>query len=312
MPDDYSEEVHCPSIATLTDLVIREVLINFHLKETGGIASLFRLATYLPAREFARIMQQIDRDALTLGLHGATSKVLYHFVTRLEIRGFATPREGPLMVAANHPGGTDPFVMTAAIDRRDLHIVSQDHQLFKALPNIRNYLISMAEDRSNGHLAVRKMMALLRERESVLIYPGGELELDPALFPGSRNLLRGWSRSIALILSRMPDVVLQPVILRGTISQQAWKSWLVKLGRSVTTRLQIAMIVQIAFQQLKHDAYPVQTTLIKGPPLNARELDGSLNPDHIQQSVMAIVNELLGNDPDRYPLLEEIHPVHVM
>jgi hypothetical protein len=110
----------------------------------------------------------------------------------------------------------------------------------------------------------------------------------------------------------MPDVVLQPVILRGTISQQAWKSWLVKLGRSVTTRLQIAMIIQIAIQQLKHDAYPVQTTLIKGPPLNARELDGSLNPDLIQQSVMAIVNELLGNDPEQYPLLEEIYPVHVM
>jgi len=117
MPEDYTDNSYNPP-SELTDLEIQEVLINFHLKETGGFASLFRLATYLPARGFARILQQIDQDAITLGLHGGTSNVLHHFVTRLEIRGWATPTVGPLLVAANHPGGTDPFVMTAAIDRR--------------------------------------------------------------------------------------------------------------------------------------------------------------------------------------------------
>ena len=308
MLEENIEKINNPP-SDLTDLVIREVLTNFNLKKTGGFASLFRLATYLPARGFARILQRIDDDARTLGLHGGTFNVLRHFVTRLEIRGWATPSEGPLVIAANHPGGTDPFVMAAAIDRRDLHILSQNHIVFDALPNLKKFLICIAEDRSDGHLAIRKVISLLKNQNCVLIYPGGELELDPALFPGASNLLRDWSRSIGLILSRMPDAILQPVILRGTISQQAWKSKLTLLAKSATTKLQIAMILQIAVQQLKHDAYPVQTTLIKGPPLNARELNRNLNPAVLQQAVMAVVNELLMNDPCQYPLLDEINPI---
>lgn len=232
--------------------------------------------------------------------------MLHHFVTRLEIRGWATPTEGPLPVVANHPGGTDPFVMATAIERRDLHILSQNHAIFEALPSIKKYLIITAEDRSDGHIAIRKMLTLLKGGGSILVYPGGELEPDPALFPGSSNLLRDWSRSISLVISRLPDAIFQPAILRGTISQQAWKSRLASMARSATTRLQIAMILQVAVQQLKHDAYPVKTTLIKGKPMQARELDVNLNPDSIHGALMEVVAEMVRSDPLRYPLLEEI------
>jgi len=169
-------------------------------------------------------------------------------------------------------------------------------------------MIITAEDRSDGHIAIRKMLSLLKGGESILVYPGGELEPDPALFPGSSNLLRDWSRSISLVLSQMPDTILQPVILRGTISQQAWKNRLASMARSATTRLQIAMILQIVVQQLKLGTYPLATTLIKGPPLKARDLSGNLNPDTIQQGLMAVINEMVRSDPLNYPLLEEIIP----
>jgi hypothetical protein len=166
----------------------------------------------------------------------------------------------------------------------------------------------MAEDRSDGHLAIRKLLSLLKNQKCVLLYPGGDLELDPALFPNSGNLLRDWSRSIALLLSRTPEALVQPVILRGTISSQLWKNKLVRIGKSITTQLQIAMIAQIAFQQLKRDAFPVQTTLIKGKPLHARELDKNLDPNSIHKSLMTVVNEMIRSDPLQYPLLEEIVP----
>ena len=308
MNDTYDDELHRSCLSQLTDLTIREVLINFKLRQTGLFAQLFRLAVHLPAREFAKLVYRIDQDAGLFGLHGAALNALHHFVTRLEIRGWPTPAEGPLLVAANHPGGTDPFVITAAIDRRDLYILSQEHIIFKALPNISKYIICTAEDRSDGHLALRKTINLLKDQKSVLLYPGGELELDPALFPGSGILLRDWSRSIALILSRIPEALVQPAILRGTISLQAWKSWLTGFGKSVTTKLQIAMITQIAVQQLKPDAYPVQTTLILGQPMRASELDGKLDPDSIHHAMMSVVDQILRNDPLQYPLLQEINP----
>jgi 1-acyl-sn-glycerol-3-phosphate acyltransferase len=290
----------------LTDLVIWEVFHNFHLKQSGALAGFLNLLMRRPAGGFAQILQRIDQDAYSLGLHGAAMNVLHRFVTRLEIRGWESPREGPLLVTANHPGGTDPFVMASAIARRDMHFLSQDHTVFDVLPHLKSFLLCTAEDRSDGHLAIRKVLSLLKEHHCVLIYPGGDLELDPALFPKSGKLLRDWSRSIGLIISRLPDVVVQPVIIRGTISSQAWKSRLARISRSVTTRLQIAMVLQIAMQQIKHDAYPVQTTLIKGDPIRVKELEGSPDPAAMQKSLMTIVNELVGSDPSRYPLLEEI------
>jgi 1-acyl-sn-glycerol-3-phosphate acyltransferase len=305
MPED-NEPFHPPS--ELTDLVIREVLINFRLKQTGVLATLLRVVMHLPAREFGKILYRIDQGAIAQGIHGGALNVLHHFVTRLEIRGWATPMEDPLLVVANHPGGTDPFVLTSAIARPDLYILSQNHIVFDVLPNLKSYLVCMTEDRSDGHIAIRKLLSLLKNQKCVLLYPGGDLELDPALFPNSGNLLRDWSRSIALLLSRAPEALIQPVILRGTISSQLWKNRLVRIGRSVTTQLQIAMIAQIAFQQLKHDAFPVQTTLIKGKPLHARELDANLDPDSMHKALMAVVNEMIRSDPLQYPLLEEIVP----
>jgi 1-acyl-sn-glycerol-3-phosphate acyltransferase len=306
-----SEEIPVPPptpSSELTDLVIREVFLNFHLRQTGSPARLLRLLMLLPAREFARVLASIDHDAPTVGLHGAASNVLHHFVSRLEIRGWESPKEGPLLVLSNHPGGTDPFVLASAIDRRDLHFLSQEHLVFDALPNLKNFLVCTAEDRSDGHLAVRRIMSLLKRQQTVLIYPGGELEPDPAIFPNSNKLLREWSRSISLILSRMPEVTVQPVILRGTISNKAWKSWLTRMGKEVTTRLQIAMITQIAARQLKQDSYPVETTLVKGKPLRAKDLADDLDPEAIHHEVMSMVHSLLEADPRQYPLLEEIIP----
>jgi hypothetical protein len=307
MPEEITVVSSTPSYE-LTDLVVREVLINFRLKQTGVLATLFRIIMHLPARKFGEILHQIDQGAFAQGIHGGALNVLHQFVTRLEIRGWATPTEGPLLVVSNHPGGTDPFVLASAIARPDLYILSQNHIVYDALPNLKGFLVCMAEDRSDGHLAIRKLLSLLKNQKCVLLYPGGDLELDPALFPTSGNLLRDWSRSVALLLSRTPEALVQPVILRGTISRQLWNNRLVRISKSITTQLQIAMIAQIAVQQLKQDAFPVQTTLIKGKPLHARELDINLDPDSIHKALMAVVNELIRSDPLRYPLLEEIVP----
>jgi 1-acyl-sn-glycerol-3-phosphate acyltransferase len=129
----------------------------------------------------------------------AISGLLVAPLCRLRVTGDvpAELRSGPLILAANHIGSFDPFVLSAACAKRGLAPrIMATGGLFRA-PVIGRLM------RAAGHIRVDRRQAnvtealgvaeaALAEGSVVLAYPEGRITLDPAMWPerGKTGLAR--------------------------------------------------------------------------------------------------------------------------
>jgi Acyltransferase len=95
----------------------------------GLLAELCRPA----ARQISEEMARFDGILAEKGLRRGACEVLSQLVGRLEVHGAERlPQEGPLLIAANHPGLCDVLTILATLEREDLIIVAADYPLLRA------------------------------------------------------------------------------------------------------------------------------------------------------------------------------------
>lgn len=131
-------------------------------------------------------------------------KLLFRFRTR----GDPTPREGPLIVAANHASFLDPVVLQAGVGRR-LHFLMTSLYYFHPLLN--RYAramrcIPVMEGKMNRE-ALASGLEVLAAGRCVGVFPQGEIRPE--------GDLSGGMRGVALLAARARVPVL-PVRIRGT------------------------------------------------------------------------------------------------
>src|SRR5439155_20400281 len=96
--------------------------------------------------------------------------------------------------------------------------------------------------------AFRGIVSRLRAGETVLVFPGGGLELDPALSRvAALASLATWSRSIELLARLAPDTVVVPAAVRGVVSRSAFDHPLAKSRAVLKERQRMATLLQVAF-----------------------------------------------------------------
>ena len=116
----------------------------------------------------------------------ATVRAVY----RMEVSGAKhVPRDGGLMVAANHLSAIDPFVLGAAV-ARELHFMTKA-ELWRwrpvgwAIEGLGGFPVG----RGRGDLeAVAIGVRLLRQGEAVAIFPGGYVRHDGPWFRGAAKM----------------------------------------------------------------------------------------------------------------------------
>ena len=153
---------------------------------------------------------------------------------------------GPLLFVANHAGLGDAHAVLASSPRRDTRVLANDFALLPALPNFGRHVIVVDAERPLS--ALRAGLRHLRGGGSLLLYPRGEIEADPALdLEAALASLAKWSASIELFARHVPGLAVVPVATGGVLSRRALRNRLVRRYRDRDQRHFLAATFQMLF-----------------------------------------------------------------
>jgi hypothetical protein len=277
-------------IASYRASVVVEIARALGLPLSGAAPRLLGPLFRRPATRFARLMAAADGLAASEGLPGAARRVLEDLGLEPIIRGVdRIPKDGPLIIASNHPGAYDSLAIMAAVPRTDLKVLISDAGLSRAFPICSRFFIFTAFTAAGGSRALRESLRHLDAGGSLLIYPHVELEPDPEVRPGAREALADWSPSLAIMLRRVPGVRLQPTIASGILLRRFADSPIVRLRRRESHRLKLAQVLQLIWQMIFPKRVRPVIRVSFGAPLGPRDLP----KDRIMPAIVGAEERLL-------------------
>lgn len=237
---------HQAQLEALTQINTDDILGAIGLNELRRGRRLAKLLCRQPAQRFAHQVLNFDGRVGEAGLAVASLEMLTTLHNQLVIQGREhLPAQGPLFFLSNHPGLTDTIALFASIARHDLRILAADRPFLRALPNTSRDLIYLDEQKGQNRNAVRQAVNHLKADGSLLTFPAGKIEPDPAVLPGAIESLGSWSKSIALFVRQVPSVRLVPVLVKGVLNPKAQRHPLRLLRRSQKDREWLAAMLQI-------------------------------------------------------------------
>jgi len=251
-------------IEVLTRVCVDQLLEAFGVGEPGAGRRSQELLSRVPAKRLARQIATYDEIVGQSGLAEGGAWALERMARRVEVEGRENvPPEGPLLLAANHPGLADSLALFATVARRDLRVVAAEKPFLKALPNTSRYLISVAETAPGRFGVVRNAARHLRGGGAVLTFPGGEIEPDPAVLPGATDALGRWSESLDLFARLVPDLTVVPAVVSGVLSPTALHNPLIFVRHQPRDREWLAATLQMLTPVLRN----VTTRVAFGRPV---------------------------------------------
>ncbi len=219
-----------------------------------------------PARRFRQLLLDADAAAATGGLDDAANSLLAAFSGPVAYSGLENiPRDGPLLVAANHPGTVDtPAVWHALAGRADLRTIALDRPFVPHLAHLAEHLLLVGEERTP---LVRSAAEHLGGGGAVLVFPAGEIEPDPTVRPrAARRALTDWARSPELFARLVPGLRVLPVAVSGVLSRRALAGPVARLRRHAADREITAATLQILLGDRR-----IQPRVRVGVPLEGPE-----------------------------------------
>jgi hypothetical protein len=240
-------------IQTLTDTLIFEVTKALSLPQTGQAKRVIRLLFGKAAHTFAELGAGLDRVVAEAGVVAGARWVLPRFVKSHSARGTELiPKEGPLVIAANHPAAVDSLVITAHVERPDYKVIVGDIPFFENLPHVSQHAIYAPglQDIHGRVRVIRESIRHLKSGGSLLIFPRGGIEADPDWMPGADGEFEKWSRSLEIFLEHVPQTRIVATIVSGVIQEKVMRNPLMRLWKKRNDRQRLTFIYQFLRQTL--------------------------------------------------------------
>jgi hypothetical protein len=293
------EATHTPDISSVTTVLYAQLMSVMGLKHSNWITRSLYPIFRSPARRMASYLVEADRDTAITGWNSAVKQFATHLVTDVCLTGQESiPKQGPLMVIANHPAAYDVAILAACIPRDDLKIIASDIAIVQMLPNIRQHIIPVPYHIPSRLQTVRSTLQHLKIAGSILIFPRGNVEPDPQVSPGAEQSMAGWSPSIELFLRNVPDTRCVVAIAGGMLSASWFSNPFIRLWKKYEQRQKVAEIFQVAAQLFTRRKPAVTPRIDFSAPLTIADLGGSTASDGaILENVLGQARQLLAHHP---------------
>jgi hypothetical protein len=245
------DETHERAVAgILRDTITDEIFAAFGLAGRGWQRRLFGPVFWLPAQIFGRIMAGIDRTVWEQGVPEAAKRLLKYFVDDIQVSGQENiPQEGPVLIASNHPGAYDSVAILACLPRKDVKVVVSDIPFLHSMPAASRMMVYATPGTQGRMTAVRGVMRQMQEGGALMIFPSGLVDPDPDVLPDADKELESWSRSLELVMKKVPETKLIVTIASGVLSPISLRNPLTRLRKKEWEKRKLAEFLQV-IQQL--------------------------------------------------------------
>jgi hypothetical protein len=238
---------------------------------------------------------EFDRRIVSHGIQNACRWASQKCGTPVEAAGQEhIPADGPLLLAANHPGYFDSIALLSQVPREDVKaLVAVTY--FNFLPNAAPNLIYTDRSMRSNIRAVRKAIEHLKSGGALLLFPTGHNDPDPAVLPGATQRFEEWSDSVSLLLRKVPETHLVLSAISGIVAPGYLKHPISRIQPNLQYRQRVAELFQIFDQFTRRADTPLANPRISfAPPLRLADIPSG--PDQqINGHIVSLAQELLAD-----------------
>ncbi len=280
--------------ARLQQLILDEVARAFGAAPDGLARRICAALLALPTGRFGRQFASADRAVGRGGLSAGCEHLLSRMGVTVTARGTEhLPRRSPLLVVSNHPGAYDSVALASCIHRCDLKILLYEAPFYRGMPNTTGWFIYARDDPVQRMTALRGAIRHLQEGGSILHFGTGIIEPDPALAPGAITALGRWSRSVEVLLRRVPGTRLVLAAASGVMMPVFARSPLRLLRKDPVDRRRVAEYLQVITEMVFPRLFAVTVRLSFAPPVVASELSAESSGRGLMPAILARERRLL-------------------
>jgi hypothetical protein len=223
---------------------------------------------------FSELATVFEHRLVKEGWQKASAWFITHFVDKTSVLGADTiPKEGPLIIASNHPGAYDSLVISSQIPRDDLKIISSDIPFVKKLPETSKHMIFSTHDPHDRMSAARKAIRHLKEDGALLVFARATMDPDPAFTPGAKAALAYWTSSLGLFLRSVPQTRLAVSLISGVLSPKYLEHPIRMFRRGFVNKQRLSEFLQVMSQLVRPGQVMVSPNLSFDESVSLADLD---------------------------------------
>jgi putative hemolysin len=276
------------------------VFANFDLMKTTDFINVKRLiasknpklAKFLPGfitSYLERILHQDEINEFIRNHHDKfdqdfAEEIMRYFNITVVIKNKERiPKEGPVILAMNHPlGGMDAVAFIAGMrdHRKDLRFIVND--LLMSLTNLKNLFVGVNKHGKND-LAVREQIQQTFEsNHAVCIFPAG---LVSRRIKGEVQDL-AWKKTF-MIYARSLNRTVVPIYIDGELSNFFYKFYQIRKSLGIKANLEMLYLSDELFQQRNRTI-----TFTVGEPILASSIPANMSDKSAAEMVKKAVHQL--------------------
>ena len=278
-------------------IVEEDLLTTLRFKPGSLQYGLMRSLFKKPLFHLAEFLEELDVYLATSNVASMAQLAVERLASGFSMHGTPNiPAQGPALLVANHPGWIDSFVALTGITRPDVFFLVGSHPTLKCLPHFKEHLIFVnTKGVTHRAEAISRVIECLKMGKVVVIFPKGLLEPDPSLIPGAKQSILEWNDSIGIFLNKVPETILQPILISRMLHPQAWGHWALTIFKGQRRRQQLAIALQFAMSLRKRTGanWKTQVRIDFGEAILSYDLSSTLNPREISQNLKKKMLSLL-------------------